>query len=88
MIINLKRNWNEFVKKALDKIVYMNQLKEDDHIMYVFNYEGDNVEMILADIMGYSLAHRKSISVDKEQYYSGDVDDDEFIEDCIKRISP
>lgn len=88
MIINLKRNWDEFVKKALDKIIYMNRHKENDSIMYVFNYEGDNVEMILASVMGYALAHKKSISVDKEEYYSGDVDDDEFIEDCIKRISP
>lgn len=106
----MERNWDEFVKKALDKIIHMNRHRENKSIMYAFNYEGDSVEMILEgvtdyelahknsmsedddesieSVMGYELAPKKSISVDKEQYYSGNVNDDEFIEDCIKRISP
>jgi len=85
--INSNRNWDRFVKAGLDKIIYANRNKNDDSIMYVFNYEGDSVDFILANVVGLILQQKKTITIDKDQYYDGDADDETILEDCIKRLS-
>ena len=76
--------WNNFVTKAFNSCINRNaDLK--DHV-YTFNYEPDEIEITYNKIFNDMPLALKSVSLDRNSYEAGNLDDKDILENLFNTI--